>query len=242
MVLRIHGPFNIYYNEGIVDSNKLNRFKKIMSILETSGGKNTNHKTMTSGLHKGSTAIGNYGLMPLTIQDMAKRLIRTGSGDELDAKIAQMSPEEAKKLVPELVKNKSFKYEQYADVLAEHVLNKYGSEDKAAMAWNQGHYSSNEKIEDMMRNPKTEHQANYLPRFKKALKMIGPQMIADKAFETTEGVMETDPTKSPYAAATTVNIDKNEETRSPAFMDPIKEIINNIVDPRTIKYKKERLP
>jgi hypothetical protein len=46
---------------------------KIMQ-LESSGGKNTNHRTMESGMHEGSAAIGRWGLMPHTVRGVAKDL------------------------------------------------------------------------------------------------------------------------------------------------------------------------
>jgi hypothetical protein len=44
-----------------------------ISHLESSGGKNTQHKSIDYGLHSGTTAIGEYGLMPLTARDIARK-------------------------------------------------------------------------------------------------------------------------------------------------------------------------
>lgn len=42
--------------------------------VESSGGKNLAHKKMMRGMHKGSSAIGKYGLMPSTIKETEKSL------------------------------------------------------------------------------------------------------------------------------------------------------------------------
>lgn len=41
--------------------------------VESSGGKNTNHKMVTTGLNANSRAIGSYGLMPLTVKDVVSK-------------------------------------------------------------------------------------------------------------------------------------------------------------------------
>ncbi len=41
--------------------------------VESRGGKDTKHKTITTGLNAGSSAVGRYGLMPLTIKDLVSK-------------------------------------------------------------------------------------------------------------------------------------------------------------------------
>ena len=50
-------------------------FLKKMSAIESSSGKNTKHKKITNpnSVHYGTAAIGQYGIMPLTALEMAKR-------------------------------------------------------------------------------------------------------------------------------------------------------------------------
>lgn len=214
------------------------KFKRIISQLESSGGKNTKHATMTKGLHKGSTAIGQYGLMPLTIRDVAQMRVRKGQADELDKQIANMSIEEAKKLIPDLVSEDSLDYEKYADTLSEHVLGRYGELDKAAVAWNQGHYSSPEKIEKIIKSPSTEHQANYIPRFQRALNLVENQGLVDKALVETKGIIQDDPSKTPYNVP---------PLREPASVNEIEstgdvrfKLLDSILDPLSINYKRNR--
>lgn len=43
-----------------------------IAINETGGGINLNHVELTKGIHKGTRAGGNYGLMPWTVVDLIK--------------------------------------------------------------------------------------------------------------------------------------------------------------------------
>lgn len=47
-------------------------FLKAIGQIESSGGKNTNHPTLKTGMHAGSSAIGKYALMPLTVDELVK--------------------------------------------------------------------------------------------------------------------------------------------------------------------------
>lgn len=254
--------------DDIVNELDLKRFKRIISQLESSGGKFTDHKPMKSGMHKNSTAIGEYGLMPLTIQDVAKMRVRKGVADDMDKRIASMSASEVKAKVPDMVVEFSPEYEKYADTLAEHVLTRYKDPKLAAYAWNQGHYSDPNKIEAMISQPKSKHQKNYLPRLQKAMAIVDrdleQQLTADAAFATTKGVMEVDPKKSTFARNTNVDLEKQ---RTPAeipdysqiptpnsFISPsdeyeseieepvskYKQILSKLIDPESISYKKKK--
>ena len=238
MVFSGYDPINIYYYTGDSILSDREKFKRIISQLESSGGKNTKHATMKSGLHKGSTAIGQYGLMPLTIRDVAQMRVRKGQADELDQKIASMSVEEAKSLIPSLISENSPEYEKYADTLSEHVLGRYGDMEKAAVAWNQGHYSSPEKIQRLINNPKTAHQANYIPRFRRAAGLVGNQALVDKALTETKGIIQDDPSKTSYEVP---------ELREPAQVvstdeegNAVFNLLQNLIDPEEINYKKRR--
>ncbi len=52
---------------------EVNAFLKAIAMIESSGGKNTQHKEIKTGMHAGNTAIGKYGLMPSTVVDVAKK-------------------------------------------------------------------------------------------------------------------------------------------------------------------------
>lgn len=48
-------------------------FLRKIAFLESSSNQNTNHAEIKSGMHKGDSALGQYGLMPNTIREMAVR-------------------------------------------------------------------------------------------------------------------------------------------------------------------------
>lgn len=56
--------------------------------VETRGGQDLAHKKMMKGLHKGSSAIGKYGLMPLTIKETEQSL-KDLSDEEIKRKLSQ---------------------------------------------------------------------------------------------------------------------------------------------------------
>lgn len=51
----------------------LQRFLHYISQLESSGGKNLEHKQIENGLHAGDVAEGQYGMMPNTMEELSKR-------------------------------------------------------------------------------------------------------------------------------------------------------------------------
>ena len=69
----------------VTDHPKQETLKAIAEV-ESSGGKNLAHKKMSHGLHKGSSAIGKYGLMPLTIKETEKSL-QNLSNEEIKQKL-----------------------------------------------------------------------------------------------------------------------------------------------------------
>ena len=62
------------------ESNKLSRedYARITSMIESSGGKNLKHKKMTSGIHEGDSAQGQYGIMPNTAEEFDRRSRKAG--------------------------------------------------------------------------------------------------------------------------------------------------------------------
>ncbi len=112
-----------------------------IAALESSSGKDTQHRTMESGIHEGDTAIGTYGLMPNTIDEVLRR--NKNAFPEMKA-LLKMSGEEKKDY---LESNPEMEY-KLAEKLAEHVLSKQGGdEEKAAYSWLYGHNLSPKKIE-----------------------------------------------------------------------------------------------
>ena len=91
------------------------RFKRLISILESSGGKQLQHKPMSSGIHEGTKAMGEYGLMPNTAQQLARSNINKGQGTPLDEVIANIDPSQ----IEEVLKDNPAKYQEYIDRYAD---------------------------------------------------------------------------------------------------------------------------
>jgi hypothetical protein len=103
-------------------------FLKKMGILESSGGTNLNHPEVTSGLNAGTSAVGTYGLMPLTAQDLDRQYrvneLQGMNSDEVSDKLKEE---------PEL-------QERLASTLANKLLTKKTPEE-AAYSWEHGQNS-----------------------------------------------------------------------------------------------------
>lgn len=118
---------------------KANHFLNLISQIESSGGKDTDHPEVNTGIQAGSQAMGQYGLMPNTVKEMAKR-----SDDPAIKPLMMMDQNE----LSEQMKNKDLEY-QVARQLADKVLSQQnGDEDMAAYAWNHGHNLKPEQIMD----------------------------------------------------------------------------------------------
>lgn len=111
---------------------KIDNFLKTISMNESSGGKNLNHKKMTRGIHAGDSAIGEYAFMPNTVKNIANTL------DEKHP-LKNYSKMSNQKIQQQLAKNPKHQKE-----LATHLANRLhdrfgGDEHKMAYSWNQGH-------------------------------------------------------------------------------------------------------
>lgn len=135
-------------NEGqsIIDKNlgkdgKIKSFLDRISMIESSGGKNMNHKRMEHGIHAGDAAIGKYGFMPNTVKEMANRM---GKDHPLNS-YSQMDNAQIEK---QLAQNPEHQ-DKFANHLANHLHDKFGGEEhKMAYSWNQGHNLTPEHFEN----------------------------------------------------------------------------------------------
>ena len=120
-------------------------FLNRIAQLESSGGENTDHPEVKSGLQKGSTAIGTYGLMPNTIREILNRKRLANQLQPADQELMKMNDDQIREKVssdPDLEK-------ALAQQLATHVLQRQkGDEDRAAYSWNMGHNLSPQRITD----------------------------------------------------------------------------------------------
>lgn len=122
-------------------------FMKLIKAMESSGGKDTKHTRMTAGMHEGDTAIGNYGVMPNTAKEIAKRKIGTDEQLPSDDVIKNIPNPQVETLLaenPQLA-------ERYAEFMAKRVLDKTKGDPIAGMtAWHYGHNLSPQALKEKM--------------------------------------------------------------------------------------------
>lgn len=144
---------------------KIKDFLQKISQIESSGGKNLKHKLIKKGLQKGQQAIGSYGLLPNTIQEIVNRNKSEGRPSALIASLEGLPQGEYTNLVgqnPELE-------QEIAVKLANHVINKQeGDLTKAAYAWNMGHNKPSKSISDL-----DLQKSPYVAKFRKLSTIIG---------------------------------------------------------------------
>lgn len=98
------------------------KFLHLMSLIESSGGKNTKHKQIRKGIHAGDRAVGHYGLMPNTMEELDRRAAREGQDIASDQ-------------------------HEYAAQMHKLLMSKPGIDDeKAAYMWQYGHNKDPRKI------------------------------------------------------------------------------------------------
>lgn len=111
------------------------KFLEAIAKIESSGGKDFSHDVMSKGIHQGQAAIGRYGLMPNTVDELiASEKINLPI--EQQRMIKNLSPEQKKQL---LESNPDMEA-AIAESMARKVGANYGEDpDKMAYSWNQGH-------------------------------------------------------------------------------------------------------
>lgn len=157
---------------------------KMMGFLETTDGKNLDHKTMEDGLHAGDTAHGTFGLMPNTIKEMANRRRLNKDADELDKAILQAPNEH----IPVILQKNPLAQQRYAETMAEKVSETVGDDlPLAAIAWRYGHNLPKERLmEILQQNP------GYAKRIQEAmnLKNIGREPAAANFNKTQQMIKQ----------------------------------------------------
>lgn len=132
--------------------------------LESSGGQNTQHEPMESGIQAGTTAIGKYGLMPNTVKELVnRRRVRGTSTPELQD-LGQMPPDKMKEYIeanPQLE-------EELANELATKVITRQqGDPERAAYSWKQGDNLKPDEISDDQLNANP-----YVQKFRRLNEMM----------------------------------------------------------------------
>lgn len=119
------------------------KFLKLISMIESSGGKNFNHKKVQSGVQEGDEGIGKYGLMNNTVQELINRERRGMAPHQEEYYTLRNKPSEE-------VKQYLESNPKAEDMFAKQLADKVGLQDpdKAAYMWNMGHNINREKISD----------------------------------------------------------------------------------------------
>jgi hypothetical protein len=128
--------------------------------IETSGGKNLKHPVIAHGVAKGSRAMGNWGLLKPTVNEIVNRMRLSGNLTPEYAKLTHMDRDT---METHLKKNPQLELDLVRN-LASHVLKRNkGDMHRAAYAWNTGHNKFPDQIHnDVLLN------SDYVQKFKSA--------------------------------------------------------------------------
>lgn len=141
----------------------LNRIK----MIESSGGINTNHPEVNSGVQQGQSAYGSYGLMPNTIQELINRARQQGPLDEDYQHLRNQDPD----FVKTVLKARPDLEDRLAQQLGQRLLDRTGGdEDKAAYGWNMGHNIPVDQI-----TPEKLDNSDYVQKFRSLRDKLGPK-------------------------------------------------------------------
>lgn len=142
------------------------RFQQLLSLLESSGGKQLEHQPVEGGMHEGTKAMGEFGLMPITAQELSKQ---NPEQSELDKLIMNADPSS----VQEILASNPGKYKQFIDQMSQKVLDKSGGNaEEAAMRWLAGPNSSQRRISNVAEE--TPGRADKIQDFLKASEPVVP--------------------------------------------------------------------
>lgn len=182
-----------------MDQAQINAFLAKIGQIESAGGKYTNHKTVQSGMHAGSAAIGTYGLMPNTIDDVVARLKRD---KELTPEVAKISDIDNEDDLKDYIEQNPAVEKQLATKLAQTVLARQPTEEAAAYSWNQGHNLKPANItQDKLDN------SDYVQKFRQLKSVVPLQQTAQNtlpAYGESLPVETTSNDLPPYEGTTAV--------------------------------------
>ena len=157
--------FPIFLGDLKVDDQKLAEFLQKIKMLESSNGKDLNHKQVESGIQAGDSAYGSYGLMPNTIQELVNRSRINHHMDKDYQNIYNQDPESVKTILsarPDLE-------ERLAKELAQKVMNNSnGDEENAAYRWKMGHNRPPGSV-----SPEDLNNNDYIKKFRALKEKLG---------------------------------------------------------------------
>jgi len=140
------------------NQNDVESFKKLMGMLESTNNDNVVHRTVASGPQAGTTAIGKYGQMPNTIENLASRNVRDDMATPTDQLLKGASPDQ----ITQIMKDNPAKQQEYATQLAQDVLEKTDNDVPASAAgWLYGHnLSANGMRDKLKQDPEYKDRIN----------------------------------------------------------------------------------
>lgn len=157
-------------------------FLKTISQLESSGGQDTDHPEIRSGLQAGTAAMGRYGLMPNTVKEIINKRRQEGTITQPIQDLDGMNPHEMKTAIeanPDLE-------DDLANSLAMKVLrNQMGDEDKAAYSWHQGDNLKSEDISTQKLNDSNSAGGQYVQKFRRIKDQLA-QPVQDNQDDDSE--------------------------------------------------------
>lgn len=138
--------------------NDVENFKKLMGMLESTNRDDVVHRTVATGPQAGTTAIGKYGQMPNTIENLASRNVRDDQATPLDMLLKGATPDQ----ITQIMKDNPAKQQDYASQLSEDVLDKSNNDVPAAAAgWLYGHnLSADQMREKLKKDPEYKDRIN----------------------------------------------------------------------------------
>lgn len=143
-------------------SKKEDHFLWNIMQVESSGGKNTNHKPVPSGKYKGEVAMGRWGLLKPTADEMIQRMDKAGVATPQIKKLLGMNRDNADRYLKDNPQTEV----DIARFMARLVGKRYGHPHKMAWAWNSGHNTSLDKITDTVLA-----NSDYVSKYRQASKL-----------------------------------------------------------------------
>lgn len=134
-----------------------------MSAIESSSGRNTDHRTMASGQHKGETAVGQYGFMPQTVEDMGNRIKRDNPDDMPSLLRGLRDTTLSRQEIADIVAKEPDLEQAVAEKMLGVVKKRHpGDKERQSFAWEMGHNRSTESITpDILEDhPRTQKYRN----------------------------------------------------------------------------------
>jgi hypothetical protein len=117
-------------------SHPMDRFLWNVAQIESSGGKNTHHKPIASGKYRGNKAIGKWGLLKPTVDELVGRMRVSGKLTPEYQNLDMMSRD---KLEEHFKKNPQIEL-GLARQLAQHIMQRQkNNPERAAYSWLHGH-------------------------------------------------------------------------------------------------------